>query len=90
MEVKKTVMDNKAGVPVERTKEQIKYATEVLRWYIVIFIALASGEINLLVKEEISYTEYLFKNVGIIITLGICIAIYYHNRYIYTLIKKVK
>lgn len=80
----------KGEIPIERLKEQIKYATEILRWYVIIFIGLCSGELNLLFKEEINLTEQLFRTAGFIIVLGTGIVIYYHNRYIYTLIKKIK
>ncbi|MEJ7692792.1 hypothetical protein [Daejeonella sp.] len=80
----------KGEISIERLKEQIKYATEILRWYVVVFIALGSGELNLLFKENLNYIEYLFRNAGFMIILGTGIVIYYHNRYIYTLIKKIK
>ena len=83
-------MINKGIVPLERLKEQIKYATEVLRWYVIIIIALTSGEVNLVFKEDLSAMEYLFRNAGFLIVLGTGIVIYYQNKYIYTLIKKIK
>jgi len=89
----KVIMANlnaRANVPVERVKEQIKYATETLRWYVVIFVALVSGELNLLFKDDLSYVEYFFRNSGALIILCTVIVIFYHNRYIYTLIKKIK
>ena len=78
--VKTVNLSNSRHVPLERVKEQIKYATEILRWYVVIFIAIATGEIDLL----------FFRNSGVLIILGIGVVVFYHNRYIYNLIKKIK
>ena len=87
----KTVnLSNSRPVPLERIKEQIKYATEILRWYVVIFIAIATGEINLLFRMNLTSIEFFFRNSGVLIILGIGIVIFYHNRYVFNLIKKIK
>ena len=78
-------MKEKDEVSTEQIKEEIKISTEMLRFMIVILIALVSGELTLLFKEELSQIEDLFLKAGFFITLGTLFAIYYYNRYIYSL-----
>ena len=83
-------MNQNEEIPIERIKEEIKISTEMLRFMVVIFLALVSGELSLLFKDELSLLESLFLVGGFITTLGTLFVIYYYNRYIYSLIKKIK
>jgi len=83
-------MVQKPEISNEQIKEAIKISTEMLRFMVVGLLALVSGEISLLFKDDLSQIQYLFLIVGFLFALGTMFAIYKYNRYIYSLIKRIR
>jgi len=80
----------KGEISNEQIKEAIKISTEMLRFMVVALLAVVSGEISLLFKEDHSQIQILFLIIGCFLSLIALFVIYFYNRYIYSLIKKIK
>ena len=74
----------------EQIKEEIKISTEMLRISAVLFLALTSGLLSLLFNGGRSEAQNLMLYAGSAVFLLNVFAIYFYNRYIYQLIKKLK
>lgn len=59
----------------DRIKEQIRFNTELLKLISVLFIAVGSGFIGLVLKESKTAKDVLFMVVGMFINLGCIISI---------------
>jgi hypothetical protein len=64
----------------DRIKEQIRFNTELLKLISVLFIAVGSGFIGLLLKESRTAKDVLFIVAGMFTDLGCIISIFRMHR----------